>query len=160
MKPDDPSLVLDSHAALGVSAGSHDGLFHRDTRYLSRFELLVNGVAPLLLGSTLSNDNCVLKVDLTNPDFRDGESVILQKNLLHIARTLFIARETLHQRLTLHNFSAESVQLLLSLAFESDFADLFEVRGVIRDKRGRSRSERTAVSDRSEERRVGKEGRR
>src|SRR5262245_1486040 len=146
MKQDDAFLVLDSHGDMGVSAGSHDGLFHGDTHYLSRFELLVNGVAPLLLGSTLSNDNCVLKVDLTNPDFRDGESVILQKNLLHIARTLFIARETLHQRLTLHNFSAESVQLLLSLAFESDFADLFEVRGLVRTKRGRSRAEKTAVS--------------
>jgi glycogen debranching enzyme len=146
MKQDDAFLVLDSHGDMGVSAGGHDGLFHRDTRYLSRFELLVNGVAPLLLGSTLSNDNCVLKVDLTNPDFRDGDNIILSKNLLHIARTLFITRESLHQRLTLHNFGAESVQLLLSLAFESDFADLFEVRGVVRDRRGLSRSERTAVS--------------
>ena len=146
MKQDDAFLVLDSHGDMGVSAGGTDGLFHHDTRYLSRFELLVNGVAPLLLGSTLSNDNCVLKVDLTNPDFRDGDVVVLQKNLLHIARTLFITRETLHQRLTLHNYGAEPVQLLLSLAFESDFADLFEVRGLVRTKRGRSRAEKTAVS--------------
>ena len=141
MKQDDSFLVLDSHGDVGVSVGGPDGLFYRDTRYLSRFELLINGVAPLLLGSTLSNDNCVLRVDLTNPDFRDRDSVVLSKNLLHIARTLFISRETVHQRLTLHNYGADSVQLLLSLAFESDFADVFEVRGVVRRRRGVERAE-------------------
>ncbi len=145
MKQDDAFLVLDSHGDMGVSAGGPDGLFLRDTRYLSRFELLVNGVAPLVLGSTLSNDSCVLRVDLTNPDFRDGDLVVLSKNLLHIGRTLFISRETLHQRLTLHNYGAETIQLLLSLAFESDFADVFEVRGVVRGRRGTSRTEANAV---------------
>jgi glycogen debranching enzyme len=145
MKQDDAFLVLDSHGDMGVSAGGPDGLFLRDTRYLSRFELLVNGVAPLVLGSTLSNDSCVLRVDLTSPDFRDGDLVVLSKNLLHIGRTLFISRETLHQRLTLHNYGAETIQLLLSLAFESDFADVFEVRGVVRGRRGTSRTEANAV---------------
>jgi hypothetical protein len=98
-----------------------------------------------VLGSTLSNDSCVLRVDLTNPDFRDGDLVVLSKNLLHIGRTLFISRETLHQRLTLHNYGAETIQLLLSLAFESDFADVFEVRGVVRGRRGTSRTEASAV---------------
>lgn len=142
MKQDDTFLVLDSHGDVGASTGGPDGLFHLDTRYLSRFELLINDVPPLLLGSTLSDDNCVLRVDLTNPDFHHGESIALSKNLLHIARTLFISRDTFHQRLTLHNYGAQAVQLLLSLAFASDFADLFEVRGVIRPQRGLSGGDR------------------
>jgi hypothetical protein len=79
MKHGDSFLVLDSHGDIGVSAGGPDGLFHHDTRYLSQFGLLVNGLQPLLLGSNLSNDNCVLTVDLTNPDIVDRDTIILSK---------------------------------------------------------------------------------
>jgi N-terminal domain of (some) glycogen debranching enzymes len=34
-------------------AGGQDGIFNTDTRYLSRLELLLNGMQPLLLGSNL-----------------------------------------------------------------------------------------------------------
>jgi glycogen debranching enzyme len=68
MKHDDCFLVFDSHGDIGASSGGPDGLFKCDTRYLSHFELLINGLQPLLLGSNLSDDNCILSVDLTNPD--------------------------------------------------------------------------------------------
>jgi hypothetical protein len=54
MKHDDCFLVLDSHGDIGASLGGPDGLFNCDTRYLSHFELLINGLQPLLLGSNLS----------------------------------------------------------------------------------------------------------
>jgi glycogen debranching enzyme len=136
LKHNDSFLVVDSHGDLGASPGGLDGVFYLDTRYLSRLQLLINGVSPLLLGSNLSNDNCVLRVDLSNPDFVDRSGVVLFKNRLHIARTLFLAGQNFYQRLTLHNFGSASVPLVLSLRFESDFADLFEVRGVVRRRRG------------------------
>jgi glycogen debranching enzyme len=136
MKHGDSFLVLDSHGDIGVSGGGPDGLFHHDTRYLSHFGLLVNGLQPLLLGSNLSNDNCVLTVDLTNPDIVERDSIILSKSLLHVSRTVFVARDTLYQRFIVHNYGAESVPLLLSLTFDSDFADVFEVRGLTRARRG------------------------
>src|SRR5687767_4926486 len=82
LKRDDSFLVVDSHGDLGASPGGRDGVFHLDTRYLSRMQLLINGVSPLLLGSNLSNDNCVLRVDLSNPDFVDRSGVVLFKNRL------------------------------------------------------------------------------
>ena len=60
MKHGDSFLVVDSHGDIGVSPGGPDGLFHRDTRYLSHLEMSINGLQPLMLGSNLSNDNCVL----------------------------------------------------------------------------------------------------
>jgi N-terminal domain of (some) glycogen debranching enzymes/Trehalose-phosphatase len=95
MKHDDCFLVFDSHGDIGASLGGPDGLFNCDTRYLSHFELLINGLQPLLLGSNLSDDNCVLSVDLTNPDIYYDRRVILQKDLLHVARTVFVWRSTL-----------------------------------------------------------------
>src|SRR3981081_3605278 len=51
LKHDNTFVVLDSHGDIGASAGGTDGLFHCDTRFLSHFELLLNGIQPLLLGS-------------------------------------------------------------------------------------------------------------
>jgi glycogen debranching enzyme len=90
-----------------------------DTRYLSHFELLINGLQPLLLGSNLSDDNCVLSVDLTNPDIYYDKRILLQKNLLHVARTVFVWRSTLFHRFAVRNFSADRVRLLLSITFDN-----------------------------------------
>jgi glycogen debranching enzyme len=140
MKQDDCFLVFDSHGDIGASPGGPDGLFYCDTRYLSHFELLINGLQPLLLGSNLSDDNCVLSVDLTNPDIYYEKRVVLQKNLLHVARTVFVWRSTLFHCFAVRNFSADRVRLLLSITFDNDFADVFEVRGTQRARRGTVRS--------------------
>jgi glycogen debranching enzyme len=132
MKHDDCFLVLDSYGDIGASPGGPDGLFSCDTRYLSHFEMLINGLQPLLLGSNLSDDNCILSIDLTNPDIYYDRRLILPKNLLHVARTAFVWRSTLFHRFAVRNFGAERVRLLLSLTFDNDFADVFEVRGTAR----------------------------
>ena len=44
LKHDDTFAVLDSHGDMGASAGGPDGLFDHDARYLSRLELLINGM--------------------------------------------------------------------------------------------------------------------
>src|SRR5262245_10736234 len=73
-------IVTDTHGDIGASAGDPDGLFHADTRFLSRLELLLNGEQPLLLGSNVRDDNTMLAVDLTNPDFYDNGQITLQKD--------------------------------------------------------------------------------
>jgi glycogen debranching enzyme len=136
LKHDDTFLVVDAHGDIGASAGGSDGLFNRDTRHLSRFELLVNGMQLLLLGSNLRDDNAVLSVDLTNPDIYFDKRLILEKDTLHVDRTVFIWRDAAFQRLALRNHGARAVNLTLSLSFDSDFADVFEVRGMHRPRRG------------------------
>jgi len=87
LKHEDTFAVFDSHGDMGASAGGPDGLFDHDTRYLSRLELLINGMQPLLLGSNFRDDNLTLTADLTNPDiFYDGH-IALQRDALHIVRT-------------------------------------------------------------------------
>src|SRR6202795_3084854 len=44
------------------------GLFHSESRHLSRMVLRVTDMQPLLLGSTVRQDNALLAVDLTNLD--------------------------------------------------------------------------------------------
>jgi len=144
LKSDDSFVVVDNFGDIGASAGEADGLFHNDTRFLSRLELQVNGQQPLLLGSNLRDDNSSLSIDLTNPDYFVDGRVLLQKDLLHIARTIFLRGPVAYQRLALRNHGDVTIELTLSFQFGGDFADLFEVRGLTRAKRGRS--EHTVLS--------------
>ena len=140
LKHGDSFAVVDSHGDIGASAGGQDGIFHADTRYLSRFELLFNGMQPLLLGSNLRDDNSVLTVDLTNPDFYFNRQLTLPKDTIHVVRTLFLWRGCAYHRLGIKNHGGARVKFSLSLAFDSDFADIFEVRGLHRDRRGTSQT--------------------
>lgn len=141
LKHDDTFVVLDSHGDIGASAGGPDGLFNSDTRYLARLELLLNDMQPLLLGSNLRNDNSGLTVDLTNPDIYDGERIVFHKDTIHIVRTTFLWRGTAYQRIGLQNHGEQAASVALSLRFDNDFADLFEVRGERRERRGTGASE-------------------
>ncbi|MET0633349.1 MAG: amylo-alpha-1,6-glucosidase [Xanthobacteraceae bacterium] len=136
LKHDDTFVVLDSHGDIGASAGGADGLFHCDTRFLSRLELSLNGMQPLLLGSNVRDDNTFLTIDLTNPDMYVDGHLVLPKDTLHVVRTIFLWRDTAYQRLAIRNHGERLVDVRLSLLFDSDFADLFEVRGLRRQRRG------------------------
>jgi glycogen debranching enzyme len=136
LKHDDTFIVLDSHGDIGASAGGPDGLFNADTRYLARLELVLDELQPLLLGSNLRDDNSSLTVDLTNPDIYHQGRIVLQKDMLHIVRTIFLWRGTAYQRIGLQNHGDRRASFDLTLLFDNDFADLFEVRGEKRPRRG------------------------
>jgi glycogen debranching enzyme len=136
LKHDDTFIVLDSHGDIGASAGGPDGLFNADTRYLARLELVLDEVQPLLLGSNLRDDNSSLTVDLTNPDVYRNGRIVLRKDMLHVVRTIFLWRGTAYQRIGVQNHSENPANFDLTLLFDNDFADLFEVRGERRPRRG------------------------
>src|ERR1700722_1183764 len=140
LKHDDTFIVLDSHGDIGASAGGPDGLFNADTRYLARLELVLDDVQPLLLGSNLRDDNSALTIDLTNPD-------IYRQDLLHIVRTVFLWRGTAYQRIGLQNHGDRPASFDLTLQFDNDFADLFEVRGERRPRRGVGSSKQLGSTD-------------
>ena len=141
LKDGDCFAVLDSHADIGASPGGTDGIFFNDTRYLSHLEMLLNGKQPLLLGSNIRDDNSILTVDLTNPDIYLDHKLAQPKDILHIVRTIFLWRGAAYQRLRMQNHGDQPFYVQLSLSFASDFADLFEVRGLRRERRGTSTME-------------------
>ena len=136
LKHGDTFVVLDVRGDIGTSFVDSSGLFYDDTRHLSRLELLLNDKPPLLLGSNLRDDNTAFFVDLTNPDLIDGQRLVMEKDRVHILRTIFIWRDTAYQRLGMRNYGDQPIDLRLTILFENDFADLFEVRGSHRERRG------------------------
>jgi glycogen debranching enzyme len=141
LKQDDTFAVFDSHGDIGATPGGPDGLYFDDTRFLSRLEMSLNGMQPLLLGSNIRDDNTLLAIDLTNPDLYFENRLLMPKDTLHIVRTVFLWQGAAYQRISLRNHGERAIGINLSLAFCSDFADLFEVRGMHRSRRGTSAQE-------------------
>ena len=56
--------------------------------------------------------------------------------MLHIVRTIFLWRGTAYQRIGLQNHGDRRASFDITLLFDNDFADLFEVRGEKRRRRG------------------------
>jgi glycogen debranching enzyme len=134
IKHGDSFGVFDHAGMIGRAGMGELGLYHDDTRYLSMFELALERHRPLLLNSTVLRDN-VLHVDLANPDLMDRTEPLVRDSV-HLFVESFLWDRGWHARLQLHNYALRRVELELSLLFESDFADVFEVRGVQRLRRG------------------------
>ncbi|MDX7950662.1 amylo-alpha-1,6-glucosidase [Lichenihabitans sp. Uapishka_5] len=136
LKQGNTFAVCDSHGDVGASPGGPDGLFNNDTRFLSRLELLINGTQPLLLGSRIRDDNISLSVDLTNADIYQAGQIALSRDTIHIVRTLYLWGDVAHQRIHVSNYGGAPVAFSISLTFDCDFLDLFEARGMKRERRG------------------------
>ncbi|MEK1839922.1 glycogen debranching N-terminal domain-containing protein [Pseudomonas sp. NPDC086112] len=137
LKNNDTFAVFDPNGDVLFADDSPQGIFHTDTRHLSGLYLTLNGARPLLLSSTLRDDNAMLTCDLTNPDLFDshGEK-ILHHDLIHLRRSRFLWNGSCYERLTLRNFDDSPQHLQLRIQFAADFKDLFEVRGARRPQRG------------------------
>src|SRR6266508_3246280 len=68
LKQGESFAVFDQYGDVLPAEASEQGLYHEGTRHLSRLEVLLWGKRPLLLSSTVSDDNIVFTADLTNPD--------------------------------------------------------------------------------------------
>jgi glycogen debranching enzyme len=113
------------------------GFFHRDTRYLSRFELKIAGETPYYLNSYASNESAQLRINLSNPDLGfQGEKVQLPRNSIQIERNWVIAGAALFHKVILVSYARVPVEIPLDCLFAVDFADVFEVRGFKRNRRG------------------------
>ncbi len=137
LKHGDTFAVFDHNGDALSAPGSPEGLFHRDTRYLSHFYLTIEGRRPLLLSSTLRDDNAALICDLANPDIVDAKgNVVLEHDLLHVRRSRLLWNGACYERMAIRNFDDRKRRVRLEIAFAADFADIFEVRGTKRDRRG------------------------
>lgn len=136
LKQGDTFGAFDHHGDVRPVGMKEQGLFHEGTRFLSCLILRLGRGDPLFLSSTVKEDNAILAVDLTNPDIRVGDSVAVPRGTLHLFRSLFLWEGVCYHRLRLRNYGSSRVETAYSLRFNSDFADIFEVRGTQRERRG------------------------
>jgi glycogen debranching enzyme len=129
-------LITDRHGDIRPLGFEDHGLFHNETRFLSRLALRLGDKAPPLLSSAVTVDNDALSVDLTNPDMEFNESHLIKSGNVYLNRSIFLWEGCYYEHLRISNYGLGLFQFSLSFEFEADFADIFEVRGMKREKRG------------------------
>ncbi|MGE5546805.1 MAG: glycogen debranching N-terminal domain-containing protein [Solirubrobacterales bacterium] len=137
LKDGDTFAVFDRYGDTGSVGSGEQGVYHRGTRMLSHHELHLGHQRPLLLSSTVHEHNAFVAVDLTNPDIPVGGDNIIPRGTIHVFRSLFLWHGTMYCRTRVFNYGETALDIDLAYLFEADFADIFEVRGVHRRKRGR-----------------------
>ena len=117
--------------ALGdIPPGSVGGLVHDDTRFLNRWEVRLEG-RPLSLLKSRTVDYYSAAFYLTNPEIAG-----LRPNTIALRRFRFVGNGLLEQ-VGAFNSALEPVRFELRLSCGTDFADLFEMKSVVRDRSDR-----------------------
>jgi glycogen debranching enzyme len=133
LKDDDLFLLTDTFGNIGGCAveGENNsmGLFCHDTRFLSRLELQLDRRPPILLSSS-ADKGFAMTVLSTNPriDQIPAETIGIKREI--------VLNGGLFESITISNYSMGPIEFELSISFDADFADLFEVRGWHRERRG------------------------
>ncbi len=110
------------------------GFYHKDTRFLSTYEIYLEGKKPLLLSSSAGLDYRSF-IELTNPDIRISNAVRVPQDTLNIRRLRTI-EENLYERIRVKNYNQFPVEVVIQFVLGADFFDIFEVRGLRRSRRG------------------------
>ncbi|MGH7232629.1 MAG: amylo-alpha-1,6-glucosidase [Nitrospiraceae bacterium] len=137
LKQGETFAVFDRHGDMGPVGLGVQGLYHHGTRYLSRLELRLGNDRPMFLSSTVTNDNALLTVDLTNQDAYGNAEIAVCRGTVHLSRSMFLWEGRCYECLKIWNYGLVSLDLAFSFQFEADFSDIFEVRGMKRKQKGR-----------------------
>jgi glycogen debranching enzyme len=129
--------VFDRNGDFRNVSATQQGLFYREMRHLSRLVLRLSDGALLLLSSSVRRDNVVFTADLTNSELQLPGENGLKRGALHFARSSLLRDNICSQRIHIQNYGREAAAFELTFEYQSDFADIFEVRGFKRDRCGK-----------------------
>ncbi|ALS20411.1 amylo-alpha-1,6-glucosidase [Paenibacillus naphthalenovorans] len=119
IKEGDLFFLTDKNGELTENNEKGYGLYTKDTRFLSRMELFVDGEKPSLLSSS-ANRSYFASIRLMKDRKDEGA--------IEIHRERFIYDGVLYERVSLTNFFPQAVSFDFSAAFDADFQDMFIVR--------------------------------
>jgi glycogen debranching enzyme len=136
LKHNDVFGMFDRYGDIQSIGLGEEGIYRGDTCFLSHHELLIEGVRPMFLNSTVRDDNGLLVVELMNPDLHPSGSDPIPKGEMHIFRAKLLLERTCYEHIRIANFGLQPVRTTLAMEFAADYKDIFEVRGHQRAQRG------------------------
>jgi glycogen debranching enzyme len=137
LKQDNTFGVFNEFGDISAGARHEEGLFHEGSRFLSQYSLRLAGARPLLLSSAVRRDDVLMSADMTNPDLDLEDGSVLPRGSLHIYRSKIIWHGVCYERIHVRNFTLTPLSISVLLEFSADYADIFEIRGQQRTRRGK-----------------------
>ncbi|MRG97042.1 glycogen debranching N-terminal domain-containing protein [Polyangium spumosum] len=134
LKEGDLFLLTDAEGNVPRKNREGYGLYLGDTRFLSSYELAIQGLRPTIL---LSSDHAHFlgAQVLTNPNLVTPEGQVVHEQTIQIRRYRLVRPAEVSESLTFQNYNRFPVTLDVALHFEADFSDMFEVRGIVKGAR-------------------------
>ncbi|MBI4526111.1 MAG: amylo-alpha-1,6-glucosidase [Deltaproteobacteria bacterium] len=142
LKEGESFAVFDRYGDIQSVGLGEEGVYHTGTRFISRLVFTLGNHRPFLLNSTIKEDNLLLVVNLTNPDIYHLGRIVLPRGTLYITRSKLLRQGVCYESFRITNYALSPVDLSFSVEYGADFTDIFEVRGVKRQRRGRYLKER------------------
>jgi glycogen debranching enzyme len=127
LKEDRVFIVSDLNGDIPAGNELGLGLYHSDTRFLSGYDMRLNGHRPILLNHSVDRAY-VATFQLVNPAIEAHSGAVIPRQSLSIRRTRFLHRG-MHERVGIQNCNRRAVDIELDFAFSADFRDIFDVRG-------------------------------
>jgi glycogen debranching enzyme len=134
--------VFDHLGDIQTSGMGEQGLYFEGTRHVSELLIRLWNARPLPLSSVIAADNFLFTADLTNLDVSHRNEVAIPRGTLHLERSRFLWHNVCYEELVFVNYGLSSLLLPFSVTFTADFADIFEVRGMHRERKGRRLEDR------------------
>ena len=105
-----------------ILPGQFQGVYFRDTRFVSTWKLLVNDQPLECLAATVPKPYRVVFVGRMARQPGQGDSSLIVERIRQVGVGL-------REELRVHNYSTKSIDFTIDLQIGADFADLFEVKG-------------------------------
>ena len=121
-----------------LARGHGFGLYYHDCRFLNGYELFVGGEHPEPLAAR-SWEGGRAVFQLTTPDFQtpDGRTIHRETVGLKWDRVIDAEQCVLHEQLDIQCFGYEAIDFPLTMRFRAGFEDVFEIRGLLREVKGK-----------------------
>jgi glycogen debranching enzyme len=104
-----------------IAPEAAEGLFFRDTRFLSRLAIRINGEPPEALASSAPDPYSATFVARARPRLGRADSPLMIERRRYVGRGM-------REDLLIRNFGEEPAYCALEVLYGADFADLFEVK--------------------------------
>ena len=141
LKHDNLFMLANAYGDVQID-GRGLGLYDGDTRMLSTYDLRLNGIRPVVLrAGTAANYRSTIQ--LTNPDYLNSlagvsepaSEIVLRRHSLGMVRERVIG-DGFGEKISVINYTTTPERARLTLMLDADYADIFELRGVVRSHRG------------------------
>jgi glycogen debranching enzyme len=114
-------MVSDSRGNVEVNPAQPSGLFYRDMRHLSRWELRFNGRRLIALaGDVVEYDEAVVYLE-------EPTGTVYRNPTVSVVRRRRVG-DGVRERIEVTNHDRKAVALQLTVLFDADFADVFEIK--------------------------------